>query len=134
MPNHLHVLIDFEAYPKPCLYSQPLPGQDTAAIHKRIIYLSYIHNNPCSGVWNLAGSPVDYNTRQKRICQSLEWIADGKDRFWQSHTLEKILTPRSGGLKNLQNRQRKGRFINLFSEMFFTRLPNREAFSEKVCS
>ncbi len=23
--------------------------------------LSYIHNNPCSGVWNLAGSPVDYN-------------------------------------------------------------------------
>ena len=23
--------------------------------------LSYIHNNPCSGVWNLVGSPVDYN-------------------------------------------------------------------------
>ena len=22
--------------------------------------LSYIHNNPCSGVWKLLGSPIDY--------------------------------------------------------------------------
>ncbi len=38
--------------------------------------LSYIHNNPCSGIWKLAESPVDY------IHSSAKYYATGEQGIY----------------------------------------------------
>jgi hypothetical protein len=39
--------------------------------------LSYMHNNPCSGIWNLAISPVEYHH------SSAKFYATGKQGVYE---------------------------------------------------
>ena len=107
MPNHLHLLIDFEATAKSIntivsngkrfmayeivkrlqeqnkadillqlqeevinsdkdrgkqhqVFERSFDCKEITSQHFFLQKLDYVHNNPCSGVWNLSGSPMEY--------------------------------------------------------------------------
>ena len=54
------------------VFERSFDWKEITSQHFYLQKLSYIHNNPCSGIWRLSGSPVDY------IQSSAKYYATGE--------------------------------------------------------